>query len=206
MNFSLIYSLYKNRTFSRSKKELLFYFLKLKIGEITGRIFFQNEKPFGNISKNHLLYAEEAIDNSIRKYLLNSSQNIIELKNKKGFENIGLGSLITPAMFGHLLLITQKKSSFYFKTDINKKLKLKIEFFAIPKTFGEVFFEDKKIHSFEIPTLTKREVILDINPKFVINEVSKITITTTKNWSPRYLDKKLPDFPLGIGITKISLS
>ena len=203
--------MYKKRTSNGSIQissiKLFNYFLKLKLGEKTGKIYCEKKDYKVKLDKFTLRNAEEVIDASIRKTLLkNKIGNIIDIKNKIGLENVGLGAIITPAMFGSLIIITQKKASFYFLTESKKIKKLKFVMLSIPKISGYVKFEDKVVDRFSIPTLTEYKKIIEIEPELIHNKVSKVSIIVDKCWSPNYLDNNLPNFPLGVAIQSIKMS
>lgn len=209
MNFTKIFDLYKNRSSSSRQmnfSKLLGYFLKLKVGEMTKKIYLNNKKERFDLEEN-LVFAENMIDSHIRKTLEKIKlNNIINVKEKKGFENIGMGAVITPAMFGNLIMITQKKTSIYFSTKEKKKLNLSINFLAIPKISGQIKFEDKIIDNFTISTLTEYKKTICVNSELITNNISKVTIIVDKCWSANYLDNVLPNFPLGIAIQTMELS
>ncbi len=147
------------------------------------------------------------IDDYIRKSLIKIKiSNLLDVEKKIGFENIGIGCLITPALFGNLIAVTQGEASFYFPTKIKEKHVLKISLLSIPKISGIVKFEDKPIHHFSISTLSEHNVSVEISPELVKDNLSKISISTNRHWSSKYLDKNLPDFPLGVAVRSIELA
>jgi hypothetical protein len=209
MNFKKIFELYKNRTSSNRKIhfiKLVNYFIKLKIGEITKKIYYNNNNEKLNIEE-YLVHAENIIDSSIRKTLEKINiDNIINIKEEKGFENIGVGMIFTPAMFGNLILLTQKKSTIYFKTKEKKDLTLDINLFAIIKISGHIMFEEKIIDKFLISTLTEYKNSICIDSDWITENISKITIIVDRCWSANYIDSKLPTYPLGVGIQSMNLN
>lgn len=209
MNFRLVLDLYKNRRFGDNRalklSTLVKYYAKLKIGEITGHIY-KNPQNSLSIDIPHATEAMEVIEQSIRNTLNKIKLgNIVDVSQKKGLENIGIGCVLTPAMFGNLIALSQSETSFYFSTNDARKYTLKMDLLAIASISGHIKFEKEVIDSFSIPTLTEHQISLAIKPELVTNEISKVTITVDKCWSPHYLDKDLPDFPLGVGIKSIEL-
>lgn len=205
MKITTIYKYYQNRRANKSPGSLLLYFLKLKIGEMTGKIYNVQKTNTSFESKNISL-GQEILEESIRKYVEKTSDdNLIDLDKKAGFDKIGLGCFITPALFGNLVIVTQKNGSFYFKTKKGQNYNLIIEALAIPRISGKVFVENTMILSFKINTLTKHRIFVKINSLLIKGPVSKISIVTDRCWTPNYLDDKLPDFPMGIWVSRISL-
>ena len=209
MNIKHLLNLYRNQKFGDSRtlstNTLLRYYIRLKIGEITKQIY----KNPANSSSSEILQTVEAleiIESSIRKTLSGMNLgNVIDVNKKIGFENIGTGCVLTPAMFGNLLAMSQSNTSVYFVTKDTREYTLYMNLIAIASVSGHVKFEEKIIHSFSIPTLTERKISLTVKPELVINKISKITISVDKCWSPHFLDKELPDFPMGVGVRFISL-
>ena len=209
MNIKNLFNLYRNQKFGDSRilstSTLLRYYIRLKIGEITKQIY---KNPINSSSPGIVQTTEalEIIELSIRKTLSGMNlRNIIDVNKKIGFENIGTGCVLTPAMFGNLLAMSQSNTSFYFVTKDTREYTLDMNLIAIASVSGHVKFEEKIIHSFSISTLTERKISLRIKPELAINKISKITISVDKCWSPHFLDKELPDFPMGVGIRFISL-
>jgi len=208
----IISTLYKNRQKSvftnQNTVKLLYYGLKLKIGEITGKIYIK-KKYVSKFTINPELLNESLkfLDSSMRKTLAKMEiNNTVDFDNNKGFENVGMGSLFIPHLFGKAIAFTQKDASFYFKTREKKPLTLTINLVAIPKINGDVKFEDTKIGEFSCSTFSERQLNFRINPELIIQDISKITISTEKCWSPRYVLGDIPDFPLGVGIKSMNLS
>lgn len=209
MNIKLLVNLYRNRKFGNSRtlatSTLIKYYIKLKIGEITKTIY-KNNTNLATPEISHTGEALEIIESSIRETLSKMKLgNIIDVNKRIGFENIGIGCVLTPAMFGNLIAMSQNNTSFYFMTESVKEYTLEINLLAVASIAGHINFEGKQIHSFSIPTLTEHKILLVIRPELITNKVSKITISVDKCWSPNFLDKGLPDFPLGVGITSMSL-
>ena len=205
MNITTLYKYYQERHNDKSLSSLLRYFLKLKIGEITGKIY-NVQKANASFEPKNICLGEEVLDESIRRYVEKTfGDNLIDLDKKIGFDRIGLGCFITPALFGNLVIVTQKNGSFYFKTKKGQGYDLIIEVLAIPKTSGKVFVEKTMITSFNINTLTKHKIYVKIDPSMIEGSTSKISIVIDKCWTPNYLDAKLPDFPMGIWVSKVSL-
>jgi len=205
MDFSLIHSLYKNRTASRGTTELLRYFIKLKIGEFTGTIYKSSNKKSNELYINFLIEGEKTLDRYIRKFLANySTDGIIDVEKKKGLQNIGTGCLVVPNVLEKLIILTQKVASFYFRTDQSKDYNFKIDLVSIPKVSGSIKIEEQIITSFNMGTLGKKTVEIIINQKMIKEKISKISIHIDKCWFPNYLDLNIADFPLGVGITKMS--
>lgn len=205
MKIITLYKYYQNRLITKPLGSLLLYFLKLKIGEMTGKIYSIQKSDTSFKSKN-ISFGEEMLDDHIRKYVEKTSDNnLIDVEKKTGFDRIGTGCIVTPALFGNLVIVTQKKGTFYFKTKKGQDYNLLIELLAVPKISGEVFIENTKIASFKINTLTKHRIFIKIDALLVKGPVSKISIITDKCWTPNYLDDKLPDFPVGICVLRISL-
>ncbi len=209
MNIKNLLNLYRNQKFGDSRtlaaSTLLRYYIRLKIGEITKQIY---KSPVNSSSPeiSHATEALEIIESSIRKTLSGINLgNVIDVNKKIGFENIGIGCVLTPAMFGNLIAMSQSNTSFYFVTKDTKEYTLDMNLLAVASVSGHVKFEEKIIHSFSIPTLSERKISLMIKPELVINKISKITISVDKCWSPHFLDKELPDFPIGVGVRSISL-
>ncbi len=209
MNLSFFSNLYQNRNKSHAKNvsftKILQYFIRLKIGEMTGNIY--NKKIVSQkIEKDELTSNMKIIDEQTRSFLEKiKTEGQIDIAHKKGFENIGLGCLISPVMFGNLMAVTQGKASFYLPTKINEKYLLKIALLTIPKISGTIEFEDKPVHNFTISTLSDHNISIEIKPEYVVNPISKIFISTSLHWSPKYLDKNLHDFPLGVMVRSIEL-
>ena len=205
MKTMMIYRYYKNRLITKPLGSLLLYFFKLKVGEITGKIYNVQKANITFESKN-ICQGQEILEESIRKYIdKTSDHNLIDLDKKLGFDRIGLGCFIAPALFGNLIIVTQKNGSFYFKTRKGQNYNLIIEMLAIPKISGKVFIEKTMISSFKINTLTKHRIFVKIDPSLIKNSISKISIVTDRCWTPNYLDNKLSDFPMGAWILRISL-
>lgn len=210
MNIKFLLDLYSKRKFGNGRalttSTLIKYYVKLKIGEVTKRIYKipKNSSP---ILITNTVEALEIIESSIRKSLSEMNLgNVIDITRKIGLENIGMGCVLTPAMFGNLIALTQNNTSFYFKTDETKEYMLKMDLLAIASISGHIKFEKEIIHSFSFPTLTEHKLSLIIKAELVTNKISKITILVDKCWSPHFLDKDLPDFPLGIGIRLIEFN
>lgn len=206
MNLTLFSKLYANRTNKGNNlRKLLQYFIRLKIGELTGHIYNKKLILQSQI-KDELVYDMKILDNKIRQTLIKINiETCIDIEKKKGFENIGPGCIISPALFGNLMAITQGEASFYFVTKIGQKYMLKLSLLTIPKISGIVKFENMQIHHFSISTLNDYNIILKIKPEYVQETLSKITISTDRHWSPKYLDKNMVDFPLGVAIRSIEL-
>lgn len=209
MNLSLFSSLYQNRKNfngrNMSLSKLFGYFIKLMIGELTGSIYNKKIDSY-TINKDELISSMKIIDNQIRKSLVRMKvENCIDIEKKEGFENIGSGCLITSIMFGKLMAVTQGKAQFYFPTKANEKYLLKISLLSIPKISGIIEFEDKPIHYFSISTLNSYNITIEVKPEYVTEVISKISISTNKHWSPKYLDKNLFDFPVGVIVRSIEL-
>lgn len=206
MNTKFLFELYKNRKTVDNKyslSQLANYFIRLKIGEWNGKIYTKpiaEHFDFLEISENML---DSIIRDALSKIKLGNSIDVIK---KIGYENIGLGCFVTPAMLGHPLLITQNVATLYFPTKIGKSLKINAELLAIPKISGTILFENDPIRTFSIPTLTSFKIELNVEQNLVKKSISKITIMVDKCWSPAYLDPKLPNFPLGVGIKSINTS
>jgi len=208
----IISILYQNRQKSvftnQNIIKLVSYALKLKIGEITGKIYI-NKKYDDKFTLSHELLNESLkfLDSTTRKALMKMKiDNRIDFENNIGFENIGMGSLFIPHLFGKAIVFTQKDASFYFKTDEKKPLALTIDLVAIPKINGHVKFEDVKIGEFSCSTFSERQLIFKINPEIITQDVSKITISVDRCWSASYVLNDVPDFPLGVGIKSIELN
>lgn len=205
-----LFNLYKNRKKNSARKisflHLVQYFIKLKVGEITGKIYkIGNESNFTikNLSiMSNIEILDQYIRNTVHKI---NSQNVLDVNGRKGLEHVGHGFVITPALFGNFIAVTQGIATVYFNTTIKKNFNLKLTLFAIPKITGHIKFEDKIIGSFSIPTLAEKEVSFQIEPDMIKHNVSKITILTEKYWSFRFLDKDLPNIPFGIAVKKIEL-
>ncbi|MDE1844243.1 MAG: hypothetical protein KGI10_02810 [Thaumarchaeota archaeon] len=205
MEITTLYKYYQERHNNKSLSVFLVYFLKLKIGEITGKIYNVQKTNTSFESKNISL-GEEILEESIRRYVEKTPDvNLIDLDKKSGFDRIGLGCFITHALFGNLIIVTQKNGSFYFKTKKGHDYNLIIDVLSIPKTSGKIFVEKTMISSFKINTLTKHRIFVKIDPSLIQGITSKISIVIDKCWTPNYLDDKLPDFPVGIGVLRISL-
>lgn len=209
MNIKL-FSLYKNRKKGSAREinflHLIQYFLKLKIGEISGKIYETERESNFTIRNLNIIKDIEILDPYIRKTLHKiSSQNVLDVNNRNGLEHIGYGFVITPALFGNLIAVTQGDATVYFNTGIKKIFNLKLTLFAIPKITGHIKFEDKIIGSFSIPTLAEREISFQIESRMIQHEVSKITISTERHWSSRFLDNSLPNILFGIAVKKIEL-
>lgn len=209
MNIRLLFDLYKGQKItvnrSLSISTLLRYYIRLKVGELTRKIYKSNSS-YCNADIPFMVKVMETVDSSIEETLGKIKLgNEINISQKKGLENIGTGCVITPAMFGRLIVVTQHEASFYFPTNITKEWLLNLNLLAIAKISGHVKFEDKKIYSFSIPTLTEQKVSLKIEPTLISTKISKITITVDQCWSPHFLDKQLPNYPMGVGVRSIEL-
>lgn len=207
----IISTLYHNRQKSaftnQNTIKLLYYALKLKIGEITGKIYIKN-KRLDKFSINPELLNESMrfLDSSMRKTLAKMEiGNTVDFDNNIGFENIGLGCLFIPHLFGKTVVFTQKDASFYFKTIEKKPLTLTINLVAMPKINGYVKFEDYKIGEFSCSTFSEHQLIFKINAELITQVISKITISIEKCWSASYVIKDIPDYPLGVGIKSMVL-
>ena len=199
MNIKLAFALYKNRKFSKNIMSFLFYFIKLKIGEITGNIYNASDSSSTVLDEKQMEYGEKIMDSSLRNYLsISLSQNIIDVEKKKGFQNIGIGCLFAPVMSGKLIILTQKIAAFYFKTEQKKNYRLLIDFFTVPKINGQIYFEEKPLTSFKISTLSQKKISVECSAKIIQEKISKIIIKIDKCWFPKYLGEEFPNFPLGV--------
>lgn len=206
MNWLLFSKLYVSRTNKKNNLgKLLRYFIRLKIGELTGHIY--NKKSTSQSkNKDELISSMNILDNQIRQTLVRINiESCIDIEKKKGFENIGPGCLISPTPFGNLMAMTQGTASFYFPTKIGQKYLLKLSLLSIPKISGIIKFENKPIHYFSIATLNNYDTTIEIKPEYVKETLSKISISTSRHWSPKYLDKNMVDFPLGVAVRLIDL-
>lgn len=207
MNLSLFSNSYRRKNSNGRNPnwgELFQYFVKLIIGELTGNIYYKN-KVSDHVNQDELISNMKIIDVKIREILNRIKiENYIDVEKKKGFENIGYGCLISP-MFGNLMAVTQGEASFFFPTSINEKHSLKLMLFSVPKVSGIVKFEENIVHRFSISTLSDYNIDIEIKPEYVRETLSKISIAVDEHWSPKYLDKNLNDFPLGIIVKSIKL-
>ncbi len=208
----IISTLYKNRQKSvftnQNTVKLLYYGLKLKIGEITGKIYIK-KKYVSKFTINPELFNESLkfLDSSMRKTLAKMEiGNTVDFDKNAGFENVGMGCLFVPKLFGGTIAFTQKNATFYFKTTEKKPFTLVMNLVAIPKVNGYIKLEDVKIGKFSCSTFSENKLIFKINPDLITQDISKITISTEKCWSARYVLKDIPDFPLGVGIKSMILS
>lgn len=208
----IISTLYQNRQKSAFTNQnivkLLFYGLKLKIGEITGKIYIK-KTHVSKFTINFELLNESLkfLDSSTRKTLAKMGiENTIDFGKNVGFENVGMGCLFVPQLFGETIAFTQKNATFYFKTTEKKPLTLVMNLVAIPKVNGYIKLEDAKIGEFSCSTFSENKLIFKINPDLITQDISKITIYTEKCWSARYVLEDIPDFPLGVGIKSMILS
>ena len=122
----IISTLYQNRQKSvftnQNIIKLLFYGLKLKIGEITGKIYVK--KSHANkftINPELLNESLKFLDSSTRKTLAKMEiGNTVDFDKNAGFENVGMGCLFVPKLFGGTIAFTQKNATFFFKTTEKK--------------------------------------------------------------------------------------
>jgi hypothetical protein len=209
MNLSLFSNLYKNSKNVNERNtnlsELFRYFIKLKIGELSGHIYYKKLKS-DQIYQDELISTRKIIDAQIRRTLGQIKiPNFIDIEKKKGLENIGYGCLISSIKFGNLMAITQGEASFYFPTTINEKHLLRISLLSIPRVSGIVKFEEKMVQRFSISALSDYDVDIEIKPDYVHETLSRISISVDRHWSPKYLDKNVQDLPLGVLIKSMRL-
>src|SRR5574340_1470062 len=141
MEITTLYKYYQDRHNNKSLIVFLEYFLKLKIGEVTGKIY-NIQKTNTSFGSKNISLGEEILEESIRRYVEKiPDANLIDLDKKSGFDRIGLGCFITPALFGNLIIVTQKNGSFYFKTKKGQGYNLIVDLLSIPKTSRKVFLE-----------------------------------------------------------------
>jgi len=208
----IISTLYQNRQKSvftnQNSVKLLYYGLKLKIGEITGKIYIKKtDVDKFPINLELLNESLKILDSSTRKTLAKMEiGNTVDFEKNVGFENVGMGSLFVPQLFGKTIAFTQKDAAFYFKTTEKKPLTLVINLVAIPKVNGYIKLEDVKIGEFSCSTFSENKLIFKINPEIITQDISKITISIEKCWSARYVIEDIPDYPLGVGIKSMILS
>ena len=207
----IISILYKNRQKSvftnQNTAKLLYYGLKLKIGELTGKIYIK-KKLVDKFTINPELLKESLkfLDSSTRKTLAKMEiSNTVDFGKNLGFENVGMGCILIPNLFGKAIAFTQKDASFYFKTCEKKPLTLTINFVSIPKVIGYVKFENSKIGEFSCSTFSERQLIFKINADLITQDISKVTISVSRCWSASYVLNDIPDFPLGAGIKSIEI-
>jgi len=211
MKFKLIRVLFqnKNKSLFRNKSifDLIRYFFKLKLGEFSGEIYNFNEtKEKISLNEDMLLATNKWLDKSIRKTLQKINlKNCIIFEEEKGFENVGLGFIFVPFIFGKAVSFTQKEAFVFFKTDQKKSYNLKINFVSIPKTKVYVKIENTVIDSFNINSLSYLQKMIQIEPNLIKEKISKISIIVEKCWSPSYVFNEIPNYPLGIGIEQIEI-
>lgn len=211
MNRKLISTIYKNRKKSifvnHNFIKLLYYGIKLKIGEISGRIYLRNELNNKlNIDLGFLEESTEDLDGYIRESLANIKiKNKIDFEKDKRFENVGMGCLFVPEIFGKIIVFSQKNASFYFKTDLKKPKTLVIELISIPKITGQIKFENTVIGKFSLNTFSEYKKTIKIDPELITQKISKVTILVDYCWLAGYVYKEIPDFPLGVGIKSLEL-
>ena len=209
MNVKFLLKLYKSKkTGSKSldTRTMIKYYIKLKFGEITKKIYknsIKTEMDHTSKYKNPLEIFEEHIKKTMNVINLG---NEININQKKGLENIGIGCVLTPAMFGNLIAVTQYCASFYFKTPTIREYTIEINLLGIVSVSGDIKINGKKMKQFSISTLTDQKIIIQIGSEVITNEILEIQISVDRCWSPHFLDNKLPDFPLGVGIKSIYCS
>ena len=185
--------------------KFLYYYLRLNFGVLTNQIYFKPNKNNSTVLSFDFNELLKEFDGQITDFLeKNSLGNIIDVKQKIGFEHLGYGCFVT-RIFDQLSLISQGNATFFFDTKPNNEYKIRIILQSFAKLTVEIKFENKIIGNLSIPSLSEKEVILNIPSSLINKKVSKLEISTDKLWSLKYLDKEQFDVPLGIGIKKIEL-
>ncbi|AJM91257.1 hypothetical protein [Nitrosopumilus piranensis] len=211
MKFSLIKTLFQNRKKSLFRNEgsfnLIKYFVKLKLGEISGDIYkFENKEKI-DFDESLCEATNQWLDKSIKNMLMKINlNNTIIFDEEKGYENVGTGFIFVPFLFNKVIAFTQKEAYVYFKIDEKKSYTLKINCISIPKTKVCVKINNIVIDAFNINSLSVLEKNVKIKSDLVEDKILKIAIIVEKCWSPNYIFEEIPNYPLGIGIEKIEIS
>jgi len=180
--------------------------MKLKLGEFFGGIYIKQkifEKDILDLStvKNSMQYFDSLIRDTVDKQPI---QNIINFK-KKGIENIGAGCVFVPAIFGDMIVFTQKEAEFYFKINMNQNVTLKIQLISIPKISGTIIIEEKPIGKFSLSSFEEKKLVVKIDSNLIEQKISKIKISVDKCWNIHHIYELFPNYPLGVGIKHIEI-
>lgn len=207
-NFYFNSALRQNSSFSKITKNLVklfLYYCKLQWGIASGKIFFKgsssNAKEFSFQKYELKNEIDDWIISIIRK---DHHSNHVDISKKQGLEHIGYGCFATPIL-GKLILLTQGEATFFFVTEPNFNYLLKIKFETILKIKIKITVDGIEILQIKIPSLTEKSIIEIINSSLILNNVTKISISTSDLWSPHFIERSTPEIPVGVGIEKISL-
>lgn len=210
MNLKMIWTLYSNKKSSVFRNQnlinMIIIGIKLKLGEFFGSIYINQKtakKDILNLSmlKNSIQEFDSIIRGTLEKQQI---KNIIDF-DKNGIENIGLGCVFVPSIFGHMVAFTQKEGEFYFKIDNTKKVMLQIQFTSIPKISGKIKLEEKVIGEFSLSSFKEKKLLVKIDSNLIKQKISKIKISVDKCWNIHHIYDLFPNYPLGVGIKHIEI-
>lgn len=185
--------------------KFFWYYCKLQYGIITQKIFFNWDTQ----KRSEIIFSKEPIEEELDKMMTSflEKQNIenkIDIAKKTGLECIGYGSFITNFL-NQPILFTQNKSTFFF-SNTKKINKLTITFRAIPKMAINISVNDMFLKKIDISTLDRKIEKITIPPNLLTKNFIKVIISTDVLWSPKFIDKKFQEIPIGVGIEKMELT
>ena len=210
MNLKMIWTLYSNKKSSVFRNQnlinMIIIGIKLKLGEFFGSIYINQKtakKDILNLSmlKNSIQEFDSIIRGTLEKQQI---KNIIDF-DKNGIENIGLGCVFVPSIFGHMVAFTQKEGEFYFKIDNAKNIMLEIQLISIPKISGKIKLEEKVIGEFSLSSFKEKKILVKIDSNLIKQQISKIKISVDKCWNIHHIYNLFPNYPLGVGIKHIGI-
>ena len=207
----MIWTLYRNKKSSVFRNQNLINMviigIKLKLGEFFGSIYIKPKTVNENIlDLNRVKNSMQDFDSIIRDTLEKQCiKNTIDF-NKKGIENIGVGCVFVPSIFGHMVAFTQKEAEFYFKIDNTKNTILEIQLISIPKISGTIKIEERDIEKFSLSSFEEKKLLIKINSDSINHKITKIKISVDRCWNIHHIYGLFPNYPLGVGIKYVEIS